>query len=145
MAETLQLKHTHIGHEQPEYKFYFYEGEADVHFGVIDLPLDPNFEHWALRAWLKGYRLDPETNEEITRDELLDRIHGTTNAAPAEAESTESAGDDVEGTDAGGLAPDADGVRESEPARDEGVSGEGLGSGVGDGSTGEGSGDESAD
>lgn len=61
MAELLQLKHTHIGYDQPEYTFYFYEGEVKVHYGVIDLPRDPAFEHWAMRAWLKGYRLDPET------------------------------------------------------------------------------------
>lgn len=75
MAQLL-LKHIYPN-EVPDQKFYFYEGECDVHFGVIELPLDPAFEHWAIRAWIRGYRINPATGELLSRDELVAIIQGT--------------------------------------------------------------------
>lgn len=113
MAETFKLKHIYPN-ELPDQKFYFYEGEADVHFGVIELPVDPIYEHWAMRAWMKGFRLDPETGVELTRDEVV---------ALARGESTKSAIEDAdEGTNAGGQPAGEDGVRTSQRTRRKSVS-----------------------
>lgn len=125
MTEKLFLKHIYPN-ELPDQKFYFYEGEVDVHFGVIELPRDPAFEHWAMRAWMKGFRLDPETGKEVSRDELVASL----STKSADSATQESAS---ESSDAGRLPAGEDGLRESELPRDEGVSDEGLGSGDGDG------------
>lgn len=121
MAETLYLKHIYPN-ELPDQKFYFYEGEVDVHFGVIELPRDPQFTHWVQRAWMKGYRLDPVSGREYGLDELVAML------------STKSADEDAdEGTDGGGLPAGEDGLRESELPRDESLPEEGLDGGNGDG------------
>ena len=135
MADILKLKHIYPN-ELPDQKFYFYEGECDVHYGVIELPLDPNFEHWAVRAWMKGFRLDPETGREVTRDDIAALYAGLElpSQEEPEAESTESAGETNEGTDVGGQPDSEDGVRESEPAGDISVPEAGVGSGLSDGS-----------
>ncbi len=130
MAETLYLKHVYPNEVEAQ-KYYFYEGEVDIHYGVIELPLVPERSHWGMRAWMKGYRLDPETGREITRDELVGLYEGvplpepeTTETQPETAESTESAGenDGEEDTSTGGQPAGEDGVREGQPARSERVS-----------------------
>lgn len=121
MADTLYLKHIYPN-ELPNQKFYFYEGEVDVHFGVIELPRDPGFVHWVQRAWMKGYRLDPVSGRSYELDELVAML------------STESAVEDAdEGTDAGRLPAGEDGLREGELPRDESLSEEGLDGSDGDG------------
>lgn len=128
---TIFLKHIYPN-ELPDQKFYFYEGECGVHYGVIELPQDPAFEHWAKRAWLKGFRLDPETGVEISMDELLAMLAG---------ESAKSAEDAGEGTDAGRQPAGKDRVRSSKSPRDDSLPEEGLGSGDGDGAAVQGEGD----
>lgn len=125
MADKLYLKHIYPN-ELPQQKFYFYEGEVDVRFGVIELPRDPAFQHWAQRAWMRGYRLDPETGREISRDELIASL-STESASSATQESAN------EGSDGGGQPTGEDGLRESELPRTDSVPEEGLGSGVSDG------------
>jgi hypothetical protein len=109
MAEKVLLKHIYPN-ELPNQKFYFYEGEVDVHFGVIELPRDPAFTHWAQRAWMKGYRLDPVSGREISLDELVASL-STKSADSAVQESAD------EGSDGGGQPAGEDGVRTSQPAR----------------------------
>jgi hypothetical protein len=109
MAEKVLLKHIYPN-ELPDQKFYFYEGEVDVHFGVIELPRDPEFTHWAQRAWMKGYRLDPVTGREISLDELVASL-STKSADSAVQESAD------ESSDGGGQPAGEDGVRTSQPAR----------------------------
>lgn len=104
----LLLKHI-FPNELPNQKFYFYEGEADVHYGVIELPADPRFEHWALRAWMKGYRLDPVTGQEISRDRLSALLMQTSTLSAVSAEQ-ESADESV---DRGGQPARANRVRSS--------------------------------
>lgn len=131
-TEFFKLKHIYPN-ELPDQKFYFYEGEADVHYGIIELPRDPAFTHWAQRAWMKGFRLDPETGENVTRDQLDVLLSG----------SAKSAGEAVEDTDAGRQPASEDGLREGELAGSSSVSVEGLGSSLGDGDADEASGDDS--
>jgi hypothetical protein len=66
----LRLKHT-LPNELPEQRYYFYDGEAIVHFGVIEIPRDGAHQHWAQRAWMKGYRIDPKTGQELSLEEVL--------------------------------------------------------------------------
>ena len=131
-TEIIKLKHIYPN-ELPDQKFYFYEGECDVHYGVIELPRDPAYTHWAQRAWMKGYRLDPETGENVSRDELDVLLSG----------SAQSAGEAVEDTISGGQPASEDGLRESELASTGSIPSEGLDSGVGDGDADEAGGDES--
>lgn len=139
MADVIRLKHTHIGHQIPTRRQYFYEGEVPVNYGVIELPRSPQFAHWALNAWLKGFRIDPDTGRQVSRDELYAMLENKPRAVetepvgetsteyqfeeipesedflstPSAEESTESAGDNVdEGSDSGGQPAGEDGVRE---------------------------------
>jgi hypothetical protein len=131
-TEFIKLKHIYPN-ELPDQKFYFYEGEADVHYGVIELPRDPAFTHWAQRAWMKGFRLDPETGENVERDQLDVLLSG----------SAKSAGEAVEDTDAGRQPAGEDGLREGELTGSGSVSSEGLDGSLGDGDADEASGDDS--
>lgn len=138
MAETVQLLNVR-GRGLLTEVFYFYDGETVVDHGVITIPADR--PEWVQRAHIMGYRLDPETEQPLTLDEALTGTRPTAPApAPAPvaevavvAESTESAGEEVEGTDLGGQPASEDGLRESEQPRDEGVSGAEVGSSVSDG------------
>jgi len=130
MAETILLKHQNKSN-MPLRIQYFYDGRATVRFGVIELPVDK--AAWIDRAFMMGYRLDPETDRPYELGEIRRLALGQVVIAPAEQESAESAGEDVEGTDVGGLPVGEDGVRESEQPRDEGVSEPEVDSGVGDG------------
>lgn len=129
MAETVRLLSTK-GRAQLIEVFYFYDGETPIKDGIVEIPVDR--PEWVQRAYIMGYRFDPETEEVLT---LAEAIAGGRKAtvAPAEPESTESAGEDVEGSDFGGLPAGDDGVREGELPRDESVPVEGLDGSVGDG------------
>lgn len=165
MAGTLYLKHV-LPNELPDQKFYFYEGEVDVHFGVIEIPLDGAHWHWAQKAWVRGFRLSAETGADLSLGELFEIYEGRepvvavaeeaqSTATPEEtpAESAESTGETnvaseevqpeaaVEVADGGGQPVGDDGVREGELARPEGVPVEGLDGGVGDGAAVEDGGD----
>jgi len=119
MTDKFLVKHIYPN-VLPDQKFYFYEGEVDVHYGVIELPVDPRFEHWASRAWVLGFRLNPENDQPFSRDEILAGVRG---------ESTKSADEDAdEGTDVGGQPAGEDGVRESELSRPASVSSKRVGS-----------------
>lgn len=120
-----KLKHF-LPNDLPNQKFYFYEGEVDVNYGVIELPSDGLHDHWAQRAWMVGFRLDPETGDELSLDEVF-KLSSKTAASAVTQESAD------EGTDGGGLPTGEDGLRESEQPRTESVSSEGLGSSVSDG------------
>jgi len=46
--------------------FFFYEGEAPVKEGVLEIDTDErNFETWVRRAYLNGYTLNPDNGEPI--------------------------------------------------------------------------------
>lgn len=125
MAEVILIKHS-LASNMPFRRMYFYDGETIVRFGVIELPVDK--EHWMQRAFMLGFRYDPETGRLLELDEIK-------KMARAIKESAESAGDDVEGTDTGGLPAGEDGLRESELPSDEGIPESGVDSGVSDGAT----------
>jgi len=131
-TEFFKLKHIYPNELQDQ-KFYFYEGECDVHYGIIELPRDPAYTHWAQRAWMKGFRLDPETGENVTRDQLDVLLSG----------SAKSAGEAVEDTISGGQPVSEDGLRESELTSTDSLSVEGLDGSLGDGDADEAGGDDS--
>lgn len=112
MAKTVRLLSTK-GRAQLIEVFYFYDGEVPIKDGVVEIPVD--HPEWVQRAYIMGYRHDPVTEEVLTLDEAL--AGGRVAVAPAEPESTESAGEDVEGTDVGGQPVGDDGVRTSKPTR----------------------------
>ncbi len=128
MASEIRLLTTR-GREELIEHFYFYDGECPIVEGVITIPLDR--PEWIQRAYLKGYRLDPVSEELLTIDEAL----AGGRAASPEPESTESAGEEVEGSDSGGLPADEDGVRESEPESGEGDAGPVLDDSIGNDTT----------
>jgi len=108
------LKHIHEN-TLPEQIYYFYDGRTTVRFGVIELPAG-NIT-WLKRAFMEGYRLDPDSGK------LLDYYE-----AIARSESAMSAGAEVESPDLGGQPVGEDGVRESELPRDASVPASGVGS-----------------
>lgn len=126
MAE-LRLKQ--VGRFMTEW-MYFYEGQAPVKDGVITLPLTPAHLPWAQRAFLKGFRENPDTGEPVSMDDIINTYA---------ALSAESSGDDtdvaetVDGADSGGQPPDSDGLRESEPQGGASVPEEGVEGPVSDG------------
>lgn len=154
MTETVRLLSVK-GRGQLIERFYFYDGEAPISDGVVEIPA--NRPEWVQRAYIMGYRYDPVTEEDLTLDEALaggrktpvpyqkpvgdyekelDKPgHTPGEYAPDTQESAESAGVTNEGTDGGGLSTDGDGFRSSEPEGAGSSEPEGLGSGVGDGAT----------
>lgn len=136
MAETVRLLSVK-GRAQLIEKFYFYDGEVAISDGIVEIPLDR--PEWVQRAYIMGYRHDPVTEEALTLDEALSGVR--VSFAPAEPESTESAGEDNEGSDAGGQPAWEDGVREGEQPRADGLPEGELDGSVGDGATVEDGGD----
>ena len=66
MSNTVRLRHSiHSGNRM----LYFYEGEAQVKEGVVELPLDR--PEWIKRAWILGYQYDPESGKTLTLEELV--------------------------------------------------------------------------
>ena len=105
-------------------RLYFYSGEAKVVKGVAHIKSD--HPEWVQNAWLRGYRIDPETNVERAPKFFLN-----INAAEESAQSAEE--DAVEGTDVGRQPARRNRVRKGEPAGDAGVPESGLDSGDSDG------------
>lgn len=99
----------------PEQKYYFYDGETTVRFGVIDIPSGNTT--WLQRAFQEGYRVHPVTGDLLEWWQVL-----------ALDESALSAGEEIEGSDLGGQPVGEDGVRSSELPRDDGVPVERVGS-----------------
>ena len=142
MAETILLKHQNKSN-MPMRIQYFYDGRAVVRFGVIELPVEKSA--WIDRAFMMGFRLDPETDRPLELADIRRMAAGeVVIVAPAEPESTESAGEDVEGTDTGGQPSSDDGVRESELPGSDSLPEEGLDGSVSDGVEALDSGDEPA-
>lgn len=112
MADKVRLLSTK-GRAQLIEVFYFYDGEVPIANGVVEIPVDR--PEWVQRAYIMGYRHDPVTEEVLTLDEAL--AGGRVPVAPAEPESTKSAGDDIETVDAGRQPAGNNGVRTSKPTR----------------------------
>lgn len=138
MADTVRLLSVK-GRAQLIEVFYFYDGEVPIKDGIVEIPLDR--PEWVQRAYIMGYRYDPVSEEILTLDEALAGARAV--VAPVEPESTESAGEDVEGTDAGRQPAGEDGLRESEQPRADSLPEEGLDGGVGDGAATSDGGDDS--
>lgn len=87
----IRLKHQYKD-TVPLRTFYFYDGRTVVRNGVIEIPADK--PSWLDRAFMVGYRLDPETGKPLELAAIRARA-----AAPAtKSESTKSAGASVEGS-----------------------------------------------
>lgn len=78
------LKHTIW--KEGERAVIFYEGELTAKDGVVEVPNDK--PEWIRRAWVLGYRLDPENDSEYLRLEDI----------PTEDKSAKSEGKKNEGT-----------------------------------------------
>lgn len=143
MADTILLKHQNKSN-MPMRIQYFYDGRAVVRFGVIELPVEKSA--WIDRAFMMGFRLDPETDRPLELADIRRMANGQVVIAPEPeaTESAESAGEDVEGTDIGGQPASDDGVRESELPGSDSLPEEGLDGSIGDGVEASDSGDESA-
>lgn len=50
----------------------FYEGDLPIIKGVVTIPNGK--KEWAASAWLRGYRLDAETGQPLTPEEVQERI-----------------------------------------------------------------------
>lgn len=133
MANTIFLKHLYPSNI-PLRTQYFYDGRAVVRYGTIELPVDR--PAWLDRAFILGFRCDPDTGRAMELTEIRALAEAELNAT-----STESAGEVDEGLDAGGQPGGADGVRPRKQSRSKSVSKAGLDSGVGDGATVEAEGD----
>jgi len=138
MAQTVRLLNVK-GREQLIERFYFYDGECAIKDGVVEIPLDR--PEWVQRAYILGYRQDPDDEHVLT---LAEALSGGAEAPAETQESAESTGDTDEGSDVGGQSTGPDGLRESEPEGYEGFYETFVGSGVGDGVAVSGSGDESS-
>lgn len=64
----IRLKHT-IWSEGTK-QVYFYEGELTAKDGVVSIPADR--PEWVRRAWVLGYRLDPESGEPQRLEDLIE-------------------------------------------------------------------------
>ena len=87
-AATIRLRHVAW---TTDGTLNFYDGSVRVHGGVVELPLGQR--HWHVKAWLDGYRLDPDTGIEIPSiseyadrlAEILAAMVGTKSLEPSEA------------------------------------------------------------
>lgn len=100
-----------------EMKYYFYDGETVVRYGVIEI--DASRPEWVRRAYIEGYSLDPASGKALAWADV-ERL----------TESAKSAGDDVEGPDTGGQPSSEDWLREGEQPRDASVPQGGVDSSV---------------
>ena len=76
------VKLKHLSWREGELLVPFYDGELTAHDGIIEVPSDR--PEWIRGAWVKGFRLDPKTDEFLTFDKI----------DPAVNESAESAGEE---------------------------------------------------
>ncbi len=95
------VKLLHLSLREGDNSIYFYDGELESHDGVLDVPNDR--PEWVRAAWVKGYRLDPKTQEFLTYDVV---------EASLADDSAESAGEeDGKDTRRGRRTVSKDGVR----------------------------------
>lgn len=97
MADNVQLRHQFFHGDR---MFYFYDGHAQVKGGVISLPVSR--PQWVQRAYIMGYRTDPNNDKVLSWDEVVTRM--TPNDSSEEQDEHTN----------GGRQPDVDnGIRES--------------------------------
>lgn len=65
MAANIRMKHTI---HEADTTVYFYEGEVEAKEGVVSVPRDK--PEWVRRAFILGYRLNPNTGEEYRLEDL---------------------------------------------------------------------------
>jgi len=109
---------------------YFYDGRAEVHYGIVTLPAEK--PAWIQRVFMKGYRVDPVTGKVL---ELAEIMHMAQDAIspPVAVESTKSAGENVENTHTRGQSARSNRLRESQSDSGKSLSKRGLGDSVSDG------------
>ena len=94
------VKLLHLSLREGDNAIFFYDGELESHDGVLEVP--DNRPEWVRAAWVKGYRLDPKTEEFLTYDKIEAQL----------ADSAESAGEkDGENTRSRGRTVPKDGIR----------------------------------
>lgn len=127
MAKTIKLLSTK-GRAQLIERFYFYDGEVPIKDGIVEIPVGR--PEWIQRAYIMGYRNDPETEAVITLAEALNGGVKENDSTPeAKPESTESAGEKPdEGSDSGRQPAGDDRVREGQPDSSESIPEQGVGS-----------------
>lgn len=121
MADAIRLQHVNI---RIDTNLYFYDGEVPVVGGVVTL----DNEVWARNAWLRGYRINADTGEQILPGDIVNHFAVVETAAESGTET-----DADEGAFAGGQPVLEDGVRTSEQPRDAGIPEGGADGGDGDG------------
>lgn len=111
MADAIRLQHVNI---RIDTNLYFYDGEVPVVGGVVTL----DNEVWARNAWLRGYRINADTGEQVLPGDIVNHfavvdvpVAETTEAPAATAEATEEAANGEQGAD--GLAVELAGVEEA--------------------------------
>lgn len=60
----------HTVWSEGEKTVYFYEGELVAKDGVVCVPADR--PEWVRRAWVLGYRLDPDSGENKRLEDLIE-------------------------------------------------------------------------
>lgn len=73
------VKLLHLSLREGDNAIFFYDGELESHDGVLDVP--NNRPEWVRAAWVKGYRLDPKTEEFLTYDVVEARIADSAKSA----------------------------------------------------------------
>lgn len=71
MADT-RLKHVTL---EIDTAIYFYDGELPVEKGIVTIP-DGRAE-WGGVAYLRGYRVDPDTGESLQPYQIKERVFST--------------------------------------------------------------------
>jgi hypothetical protein len=69
-AKTGDVSLRHTIWKEGERVVHFYDGQLIAKDGVVTIPSDN--PAWIRRAWILGYRLDPETNEDIRIEDIID-------------------------------------------------------------------------
>jgi hypothetical protein len=107
-GDVLRMKHTI---QRADGVIYFYEGELPVKEGVIEIPKDTKeFDSWVRRAYINGYQLDPENDDEPFED--VENALASGNKKSTKRKSAKSEKETDEGSDSGRQPGDKDGVRE---------------------------------
>jgi hypothetical protein len=53
-------------------RIYFYDGELPVEAGVVTIP--SGRPEWAAAAWVRGYRFDADTGEQLAPHQIQERV-----------------------------------------------------------------------
>jgi len=141
MAVTVVLKHQNESN-MPLRRMYFYDGEVEVRFGVVQIPSDR--PEWLQRVFMLGYNRDLKTGKPLTWDQIQALAAGESTPAK-EPESTKSAGEDDEGSDTRRQPARNDGVRKGDAPSGDSVPEPEVGSSVSDGSGDRAEGDDTPD